>query len=98
MIHIVLNPERPLDLSGVAMVMVCREGRTPQGKGSSVLEKVPPNRDVGSWSREGRCGASATSGITSRSRTAQQAETSQSGLERRPPANAREPAEATKEP
>jgi hypothetical protein len=48
---IVLNPERPLDLSGVAMLMFCGEGRTPQGRGSGVLEKVPPNGDVGSWSR-----------------------------------------------
>jgi len=48
---LVLNPERPLDLSGVAMVMFCGEGRTPQDRGSGVLEKVPPNGDVGSWSR-----------------------------------------------
>jgi hypothetical protein len=49
---IVLNPERGrLDDSGVTMVMFCGEGRTPQGRGSGVLEKVPPNGDVGSWSR-----------------------------------------------
>jgi hypothetical protein len=29
--RIVLNPESPLDLSGIAMVMFCGEGRTPQG-------------------------------------------------------------------
>lgn len=47
----VLNPDRkPLDKSGVAMVMFCGEGSTPQGRGSEALEKVPPNGDVGSWS------------------------------------------------
>jgi len=60
--------------------------------------RCPPTETGARGRGEGRCRASATSGITSRSRTAQQAETSQSGLERRPPANAREPAEATKEP
>jgi hypothetical protein len=49
--RIVLNPESPLDLSGIAMVMFCGEGRTPQGRGSGVLEKMPPNGDVGAWSR-----------------------------------------------
>jgi hypothetical protein len=49
---IVLNPERGrLDDSGVSMVMFCGESRTPQGRGSAVLEKIPPNGDVGSWSR-----------------------------------------------
>src|SRR5829696_4194202 len=49
---IVLNPDRGrLDDSGVTMVMFCGEGRTPRGRGSEVLEKVPPNGDVGSWSR-----------------------------------------------
>jgi hypothetical protein len=47
---IVLDPamER-LDDTGVTMIMFCGEGRTPQGRGREVLEKVPPNGDVGSW-------------------------------------------------
>jgi hypothetical protein len=45
--RIVLNPESPLDLSGIAMVMFCGEGRTPQGRGSGVLEKMPPQRRRG---------------------------------------------------
>jgi hypothetical protein len=51
----VLDPDRkPLDETGVAMVVFCGEGRTPQGRGSEVLEKVPPNGERGSWSRRGR--------------------------------------------
>jgi hypothetical protein len=40
---IILNPDRAnLDEGGVTMAMLCGDGRTPQGRGSKVLEEMPP--------------------------------------------------------
>ncbi len=49
---IILNPDKELSNNGVSMVMLCGEkGLTPQGRGSEVLSSMPPDGDVGAWSR-----------------------------------------------
>jgi hypothetical protein len=56
---LLLRPDSGLQEDGVSMVMLCGEGHTPEGRGSKVLEKMPPDGDVGAWSRGrtvlGRC-------------------------------------------
>jgi hypothetical protein len=51
------------------MVMLCGEGHTPQGRGSEVLSKMPPDGDVGAWTRGATVGATAISGTTTTPRT-----------------------------
>jgi hypothetical protein len=57
---ILLNPDSELSEDGVSMVVLCGEGNTPEGRGSGVLEKMPPDGDVGTWTRgrtvRGNCG------------------------------------------
>jgi hypothetical protein len=49
---ILLNPESgSLEEDGLTMVMLCGEGHTPEGRGSEVLSKMPPDGDIGGWSR-----------------------------------------------
>jgi hypothetical protein len=49
---ILLNPESgSLEDDGLTMVMLCGEGLTPEGRGSEVLSKMPPDGDIGAWSR-----------------------------------------------
>jgi len=49
---ILLNPESgSLEEDGLTMVMLCGEGHTPEGRGSEVLSKMPPDGDMGGWSR-----------------------------------------------
>jgi len=49
---IILNPDDELSNDGVSMVMFCSEdGITPGGRGSEVLDKMPPDGDVGAWTR-----------------------------------------------
>jgi hypothetical protein len=49
---ILLDPESgSLEQDGLTMVMLCGEGRTPEGRGSEVLSKMPPDGDLGGWSR-----------------------------------------------
>ena len=50
---ILLNPDKELSNEGVSMVMLCGESSeaTPEGRGSKVLEEMPPDGDVGAWSR-----------------------------------------------
>jgi hypothetical protein len=49
---IVLNPESgSLEEDGLTMVMLCGEGHTPEGRGSEVLSKMPPDGDIGGWER-----------------------------------------------
>ena len=43
---IILNPDRNLDDNGVAMVMFCGDG-----SGREVLDKVPPDKELGPWTR-----------------------------------------------
>ncbi len=48
----ILNPESgSLEEDGLTMVMLCGEGRTPEGRHSEVLEKMPAGGDIGGWSR-----------------------------------------------
>jgi len=35
----------------VSMVVLCGQGHTPEGRGSEVLSKIPPDGDVGAWTR-----------------------------------------------
>ena len=50
---LLLNPDKELSEDGVSMVMLCGEASdaTPQGRNSGVLEKMPPDGDVGAWTR-----------------------------------------------
>jgi hypothetical protein len=48
---ILLNPDKELSEDGIGMVMLCGEGVTPRGRGSGVLEKMPPDGDIGAWTR-----------------------------------------------
>jgi hypothetical protein len=49
---IILDPESgSLEEDGLTMVMLCGEGHTPEGRGSEVLSKMPPDGDIGEWSR-----------------------------------------------
>jgi hypothetical protein len=49
---IILDPESgSLEEDGLTMVMLCGEGHTPEGRGSEVLSKMPPDGDIGAWSR-----------------------------------------------
>ena len=51
---IILNPDDDLSKGGVAMIMLCseaRQGHTPGGRGSVVLNKMVPNGNVGAWTR-----------------------------------------------
>ena len=49
---IILNPESgSLEEDGLSMVMLCEEGHTPEGRGSEVLSKMPPDGDIGGWER-----------------------------------------------
>lgn len=48
---IFLRPDSKLDEDRITVAMLCGEGRTPQGRGSKVLEEMSPDRDVGAWSR-----------------------------------------------
>jgi hypothetical protein len=48
---LLLRPDSLPDQEGVMMAVLCGEGRTPQGRGSAVLEAMPPNGNVGAWSR-----------------------------------------------
>jgi hypothetical protein len=45
---IILNPDRKLDENGVAMVMFCGSSAD---SGREVLTKVPPDRQLGPWTR-----------------------------------------------
>jgi hypothetical protein len=73
---IVLNPDRGrLDDSGVTMVMFCGRAAHPNVGVVECWRRCPPTE---TWARgrgEGRCGAIATSGTTSKYRTAEEAET-----------------------
>jgi len=55
----ILDPTGGVDPNGIAMVMLCGEGMTPEGRGSEVLNNMPPDGDVGPWYRgrtvEGNC-------------------------------------------
>ena len=48
---ILLRPVSELQEDGITMAMLCGEGHTPQGRGSRVLEEMPPDGDMGAWSR-----------------------------------------------
>jgi len=48
---IILNPDKNLSGDGVAMVMLCGEGRTPKGRHSEILSKMPPDGNWSAWSR-----------------------------------------------
>ena len=50
---LLLNPDKELSEDGVSMVMLCGEASdaTPQGRNSGVLEKMPPDGDIGGWER-----------------------------------------------
>jgi hypothetical protein len=53
---IVLNPDKEPSQDGVTMVMLCSDGGssaslTPQGRGSEVLSKIPPDGNRGAWLR-----------------------------------------------
>jgi hypothetical protein len=49
---IILDPESgSLEEDGLTMVMLCGEGHTPEGRLSEVLSKMPPDGDIGAWSR-----------------------------------------------
>jgi|SRR5215216_2457024 len=37
--------------NGIAMVMLCGKGMTPEGRGSEVLNNMPPDGDLGPWYR-----------------------------------------------
>ena len=37
--------------NGIAMVMLCGKGMTPGGRGSEVLNNMPPDGDHGPWVR-----------------------------------------------
>lgn len=47
-----LNPSNHiLDNNGIAVVMLCGKGMTPEGRGSEVLNNMPPDGDHGPWYR-----------------------------------------------
>jgi hypothetical protein len=49
---ILLNPESgSLEEDGLTMVMLCGEGHTPEGRLSEVLSTMPPDGDIGGWTR-----------------------------------------------
>ena len=50
---IILNPDNDLSKNGISMAMFCgaKPGLMPGGRGSGVLDKVPPNGDTGAWTR-----------------------------------------------
>ncbi len=49
---IILNPESgSLQENGVTMLMFCGENSTLGGSGSGVLDNVPPDGDVGAWTK-----------------------------------------------
>jgi hypothetical protein len=50
---VLLNPDEELSSDGVSMVMLCGEASeaTPEGRGSKVLEEMPPDGDLGAWTR-----------------------------------------------
>jgi len=48
---IILNPDKNLSGDGISMAMFCGEGHTPEGRGSEVLQKMPPDGNGGAWSR-----------------------------------------------
>jgi hypothetical protein len=57
----ILNPNSgSLEEDGITMVMLCGQGHTPEGRLSEVLSKMPPDGDIGGWSRgrtlRGDCG------------------------------------------
>ena len=63
---IILNPDRGgLVASGVMMATFCGEG----GSGKEMLPGLPSNGRWDSWTRGQRCGATATSGITTETGT-----------------------------
>jgi hypothetical protein len=47
---ILLNPDQELNEDGITMVMLCGEGRTPQGRRSGLPEKMPPDGGMIAWS------------------------------------------------
>jgi len=47
----ILDPAGGVNPHGVAMVMLCGEGITPEGRGSEVLNNMPPDGDLGPWYR-----------------------------------------------
>jgi hypothetical protein len=48
---VLLNPDQELNEDGITMVMLCGEGRTPLGRRSGLLEKMPPDGGSFAWSR-----------------------------------------------
>jgi hypothetical protein len=49
---IILNPESgSLQENGVTMLMFCGQNSTLDGSGSGVLDNVPPDGDVGAWTK-----------------------------------------------
>ena len=47
-----LNPNSHiLDKDGIGMAMLCGKGMTPEGRGSEVLNNMPPDGDLGPWYR-----------------------------------------------
>jgi hypothetical protein len=60
---ILLHPDSKLDEYGITMVMLCgEEGRTPDGRHSEILEKMPPTETGVRGGGEGPCGAIAVRG------------------------------------
>jgi len=47
----ILDPPGGTNPNGIAMVMLCGKGITPEGRGSGVLNNMPPDGDLGPWSR-----------------------------------------------
>jgi hypothetical protein len=61
----ILNPNSgSLEPDGLTMVMFCGEGHTPEGRGSEVLQKMPPDGRLGGWSQGRTTGETVASGIT----------------------------------
>jgi hypothetical protein len=48
---LLLRPDSKLNEDGITVAMLCGEDRTPEGRGSKVLEEMPPDGDEGAWSR-----------------------------------------------
>src|SRR5215208_210247 len=47
----ILDPDDGVNPHGIAMVMLCGKGMTPEGRGSEVLNNMPPDGDLGPWYR-----------------------------------------------
>jgi len=47
----ILDPPGGISPNGIAIVMLCGKGMTPEGRGSEVLNNMPPDGDHGPWYR-----------------------------------------------